>query len=41
MNDVIILQGMGDWDGWVLLNEYMVGTLINTNFTTIKVEITF
>ena len=31
----------GDWDGWVLLDKYMVGTLIKTNFITNKVKITF
>ena len=34
MNYVIKLKGMGDWDGWVFLDKYMVGTLIKTNFTT-------
>ena len=41
MNYVIKLQGMGDWDGWVLLDKYMVGTLIKTYFITNKVKITF
>ena len=42
MNYVIKLQGMEVyWDGWVLLDKYMVVTLIKTNFTTNKVKITF
>ena len=41
MNYVIKLQGMGDRDGWVLPDKYMVGTLIKTNFITNKVKITF
>ena len=36
MSHVIKLQGMGDGDGWVLLDKYMVGTLIKTNLLPLR-----